>query len=376
MKDLKEFAIAVSVVYILSLIVAVADAPERAANTPWPPVQASTPIKGSGTDLDYAWNEYVKYLEYKEYIDNKYLEYQEYIDNHQIITSTEHIFNGYKLILSNIPFKKGLNIQTQAYVEKQVGMEVDKFIDNFFKEEFIYFLCLIVAVYSFDIICNSFFDLFKPLLRERDQNYEIQRLRLSDKFIQIVGFSITFLQLYTTKFNGYWNNWAFFSIILHLSDQVLIHLNYLIVLYCYYPNLLEYAAFCSFYYIIVRRFGPDGVDIESTKSHYTESYYNTENRKTDIRITRNIMNIGYEKWYKHTIRWNINFAVTLSLVLHYMNFFTTHLKYMIRLSENTYESLNMVIALIWIYGLICGMLGHCAKVPLFNRCQESHVLVD
>ena len=130
------------------------------------------------------------------------------ITNNGII---EHIFNGYKLILSSIPFKKGVNIQTQAYVEKKVGMGIDTFIDNLFKGEFIYFLCLILAIYSFDIICNSFFDLFKPLLRERDQNYEIQRLRLSDKFIQIVGFSITFLQLYTTKFNGYWNNWAFFS---------------------------------------------------------------------------------------------------------------------------------------------------------------------
>ena len=55
---MKEFAIAVSVVYIASLILAVADAPERAANAPWPPqappVQAPTPIEGSGTDVESA----------------------------------------------------------------------------------------------------------------------------------------------------------------------------------------------------------------------------------------------------------------------------------------------------------------------------------
>ena len=37
---------------------AVADAPERAANAPWPPqappVQAPTPIEGSGTDVESA----------------------------------------------------------------------------------------------------------------------------------------------------------------------------------------------------------------------------------------------------------------------------------------------------------------------------------
>ena len=49
---------------------------------------------------------------------------------------------------------------------------------------------------------------------------------------------------------------------------------------------------------------------------------------------------------------------------------------MISLSENTDEVINILIALIWIYGLICVMLGHCAKVPFFNRAQELHVLVD
>ena len=180
---------------------------------------------------------------------------------------------------------------------------VANFIDNLFGVEFVYFLCLILAVYCFDTICNSFFDLFKLLVRQRDQNYEIQRLRLSGKFIQIVGFSITFLQLYTTKFNGYWNNWAFFSIILHLSDPVYVHLYHWLAIYCYYPTLFECIAFMSLYYIIVRKFGPDGVSIEPTKSIYKRvrrvkpdsvSIDKSKDSKYDIKITRNIMNIDYE----------------------------------------------------------------------------------
>jgi len=73
----------------------------------------------------------------------------------------------------------------------------------------------------------------------------------------------------------------------------------------------------------------------------------------DIKITRNIMNIGYEYWYKHKVRWNINFGITLSYISHQVNFLLIHLKFT---PDTTGELINILFSLIWIYVLSSTMI--------------------
>lgn len=263
-----------------------------------------------------------------------------------MIVNTDSLFNGFMQIFLIIPLTK-LPSLSSPVMDDQVRVVY-----------FISFLSLIVAIHSFDTICNSLLDLFKPLLQQWDQIHESRRLRLSDILLQISAFLVPFLQIYTGKYSIHWENWVFFNSILHLGGEaVIFSVRQLLVLYRYYPSAFQWLPFIGFYIMIVRKPGPD---VSKNLDQH------------DIKITRNIMNTGYESWYKHKVRWNINFGITLSYISHHVNFLLLYLKFL-PLGDATGELINILFSLLWIYGLSSTMIGHCTNVLFFNRAQELHV---
>lgn len=261
-----------------------------------------------------------------------------------MIVNTDSLFNGFMQIFLITPLIK-LPSLSSPVSDDQVRVVY-----------FISFLSLIVAIYSFDIICNSLLDLFKPLLQQCDQIYETQRLRVSDILLQILSFLIPFFQIYTGKYSDHWEDWVFFNSFLHLGGEaVIFYVRQLLVLVRYYPTVFQWLPFLGFYIMIVRKPGPDvSMNLD----------------QHDIKITRNIMNIGYEYWYKHKVRWNINFGITLSYISHQVNFLLIHLKFT---PDTTGELINILFSLIWIYGLSSTMIGYCTNVPFLNSAQDLHV---
>jgi hypothetical protein len=262
-----------------------------------------------------------------------------------MIVNTDSLFNGFMQIFLIIPVKK-LPPLSSPVSDDQVRVVC-----------FISFLSLIVALYSFDIICNSLLDLFKPLLQQCDQIYETQRLRVSDILLQILSFLVPFFQIYTGKYSDHWEDWVFFNSILHLGGEaVIFYVRQLLVLVRYYPTVFQWLPFLGFYIMIVRKPGPD---------------VSNNLEQDDIKITRNIMNTGYEYWYKHKVRWNINFGITLSYISHQVNFLLVYLKF--TPDDTTGELISILFSLLWVYGLSSTMLGYCTNVPFFNSAQDLHV---
>lgn len=275
------------------------------------------------------------------------------ISNDLFISPADNIYNGcLQLILSVSPTKLDVVYEPGTNNSLRVGC-------------FIFFFSLIVLVYSFDTICNATLDLFKPLLEPIDKSYEILRLRGFDRFLSTWMFLITFLHFFNlTGHSATFWDWKIFQSMWQLDQgATLYRLEALVNVYRYFPAVMYWIPLIVFYYMVVRRPGPD-------------ADYNSSQR--DILPTRNIMNIGYEYWQKHTVRWNTNFALTLEYLLNYSSFIlrvTTSINILPFSSQITYsvQAITLIWLLIWAYGLICTLFGHCAVVPFYNRAQQLHV---